>query len=151
MKEMIYGNNGRKSEILVNGTYKGIQYVVLNIRGTHPCCYVNLPEDHPWTRYVGDNSYANFNCGYDEIPVECHGGLTFADDHLNCKTHYEGDKRVVDVSLPGNWIGWDYAHCEDFTWYPGREPYKFEKVWTIAELIADCKKVIDQVIEVYEK
>lgn len=97
-------------------THKGIQYVVLNICGTHPCCYVNLPEDH-----------------------------------LNCETHYEGDKRVVDVSLPGNWIGWDYAHSGDFNYYPGAKLFPFEKTYTTTELIEECKKVIDQVVEAYEK
>lgn len=149
MKEMIYGEGENRVTCLVDDTYKDIQYVVLNIRGSHPCCYVNLPEDHPWTKLlitVGNDYY--------DIPVECHGGLTFASDHLYVEYHLNESKtmKIVDKVISGNWIGWDYAHAEDYTWYPGREPfYEFEKAWTTAELIEDCKKVIDQVVEAYGK
>lgn len=147
MKEMIYGEGENRVTCLVDDTYKDIQYVVLNIRGSHPCCYVNLPGDHPWVGLLdSDDAYYN-------VPVECHGGITFNNDYLDVECHLNENKtmKIVDKVIPGNWIGWDYAHFEDFTWYPGREPHKFEKVWTTAELIEECKKVIDQVVEAYEK
>ena len=148
MKEMIYGEGENRVTCLVDDIYKDIQYVVLNICGSHPCCYVNLPEDHPWVGLL------DFDDAYYNVPVECHGGLTFNSDHLDVEWHLNESKtmKIVDNVIHGNWIGWDYAHSGDFTWYPVREPfYEFEKAWTTAELIADCKKVIDQVVEAYEK
>jgi hypothetical protein len=56
------------------------------------CGYVGVPEDH---KYYG--------CGWDDIDVCVHGGVTFAD--------------TMEDQI-GNglwWIGFDCSHCDDLT------------------------------------
>ena len=60
--------------------YMGYHYVVtFNAMGIR-CGYVEIPEDHPY--YDIDN--------YDEIPIDCHGGLTFAGDRFDDGKYYIG-------------------------------------------------------------
>jgi hypothetical protein len=57
----------------------------------HLCGYVGLPKKHKY-----------YNKGYDDIPVEVHGGLTFSEDTL---------QRQPEKNLW--WIGFDCAHSGD--------------------------------------
>ena len=65
MKEMIYKDMSTP-EILDEGHYKQYHYAIVSL-GSHPCAYVELPENHQF--------YEKF---YDDIPIECHGGLTYS-------------------------------------------------------------------------
>lgn len=112
MKEMIY-QKMKNLEVLANGNYKGFNWWVVSY-GTHPCCYIGLPKGHKF-----------YAMSYGEIPVDCHGGLTFA-----------GYKD--DLSLDDWLIGWDYAHYLDYTPYFGEG-----KKWKTEELINQIKCVID--------
>lgn len=59
------------------------------------CAYLGVPIDHPLAGH-----------DYDNVPIECHGGLTFAgagDDTYRPKGWY--------------WYGWDYAHSGDYCFY----------------------------------
>lgn len=70
---------------------KGVR--VLIMRGPAAwCAYVGVPIDHPLTDF-----------GYDDIPLNCHGGLTFA------------GKGKKDSGWPEGWFwfGWDYGHVGD--------------------------------------
>lgn len=105
------------------GTYKGYDYLVLRIRGMHLCAYVRIPETHDF-----------YGKEYDDIPIECHGGLTFC--------------QMTDFELPdisnGYWIGWDYAHVGD--WTP-LMPNENDKKWTPDEVVLEAKQVIEQLIQ----
>ena len=74
--------------------YEGFNCYILMQPHGHRCGYVELPKT---------NKY--FGKGYDDIPVECHGGLTYAEDSL-C---FDG------MILNGQrwFIGFDCAHFND--------------------------------------
>ena len=46
----------------------GVWVIVLSTGGRHFCTYVGVPVDHPIAGY-----------DYENITIDCHGGLTFAD------------------------------------------------------------------------
>ena len=98
-----YKNKGLKS-VLDNDVYQGYEYIILNLH-THPCAYICLTQDNPF--YKKD---------YDDIPIDTHGGLTFADDHIYGVEEYsEKYKCIVKTTLHRDWIiGWDYAHYGDY-------------------------------------
>lgn len=126
-KPMIYKPK-REIETLEHDFYKGYEYAVMSL-GTHPCCYFRIP---------GGNKYED--CDYEDIPLDVHGGITFKSDRLN----------TSEGMLYGCWIGWDYAHLDDYL--DGPEELKIfsgrdGKKWTTEELIQACKDAIDQFIE----
>lgn len=131
MKQMIYTPNiNNKGEILATGTYKNFKYYVVSY-GTHPCAYVD----------VSNTSLANKD--YNENDIVCHGGLTYGRDYLS----------AVDTKRAnGKWcIGWDYAHYGDYM--PNFHINMFgvygewEKQWTTEEIVAECKNVINQIVD----
>lgn len=125
MRDMIYQSSWlNPPEQIANGEYKGFNYYVLNL-GTHPCAYIDVTE----TKLK--------NTDYDSIDIECHGGLTYASEHL----------RTVDKE--GWFVGWDYAHAGDFAGYDLKYPsigYP-GRMWTTQEIVDECKEVIDQLVE----
>jgi hypothetical protein len=77
------------------------------------CGYVQIPEGHKF--------YGKY---YDDVDIDCHGGLTFA-----------GDFHVTDSNNAGKWcIGFDFQHYNDH----GGDRMKAE---------FECKKVVDQMLE----
>ena len=124
MKEMIYSAETlNPPEMLADGEYKGFHFYVLNL-GTHPCAYVDVTE----TDLNGKD--------YKDIDVSCHGGLTYSRKYLNT------------VDKKGWFIGWDYAHYCDFVGYELEMPIGIimgGKRWTTAEIVEECKQVIDQI------
>lgn len=99
----------------------GIRLVVT--RG--PCSwngYLGVPSDHPLAGHL-----------YDDLPLDCHGGLTFADEG-NGKTFPKG----------WFWYGFDYAHLgddnhtvEDVIKEVERVAWDFRKLARLAEKIAN--------------
>lgn len=129
MKQMIYGENCN-TEVLYHGVIDGFECAILNIRGSHPCAYINVP------RSVLDK-YEKPELDYDRWYSDCHGGFTYAD------TEAPGDVS----SEPGYWLGWDYAHCGDYTCTmfngePLFKPKEYEHVYTTAEVL---ENVIDTI------
>ena len=128
MKEMIYSAKMlNPPEMLVDGEYKGFHFYVLNL-GTHPCAYVDVTK----TDLNGKD--------YESIDIECHCGLTYSREHLNT------------VDKKGWFIGWDYAHYCDFVGYEVNMPIDLRtngKRWTTAEIVEECKQVIDQITIVH--
>ena len=128
---MIYTPNRKnKGEILATGTYKNFKYYVVSY-GTHPCAYVD----------VSNTSLANKD--YHENDINCHGGLTYGRDYLS----------AVDTERAnGKWyIGWDYDHYGDYTSNPFMNMFgiygECEKRWTTEEIVAECKIVINQIVD----
>jgi len=118
MKEMVYKPK-REVEVLHSGKYNGYDFVILSL-GTHPTAYVRLPKTH-----IG------YKKGYDDVAVTCNGGLTYANDNV------KGSDKT------GWWIGWDYAHCGDYSGYD----YDFSRnghKWSTEEIFDEVKSVISQ-------
>ena len=71
-KEMKYTTE-KTIELLAEGNMLGLQYYIVSY-GTHPCCYIKIPEGHEL-----------FGIDYWDIEdVYCHGGLTFSSLSTNC-------------------------------------------------------------------
>lgn len=119
IKEMIYEAYRKEADILYDGWYRDYRFLVVSY-GTHPCGYVELKEGQ---KYYGCEVY-------DDIDVDVHGGFTWA-----------GKLSFID----GWFIGWDYAHYEDFCGYD--DDRGDSKKWTTQEIMDECKYVIDQLIE----
>lgn len=131
----------------VHFTYKGYECVVKRVCLREPCeeffmfggylCgYVLIPVNHPYR----EKEYA-------EMTIDCHYGLTYAEDF---------------------WIGFDCAHCGDYVPsveklkkekkilldpFPLPEEFKeyaiFNPVYRNIEFCIDeCKSIVDQLIEV---
>lgn len=121
MKQMDYTKESL-CKVLHKGEFKGFKFAIVSY-GTHPCCYVFLPKEH---KYYGKS--------YDEIDIDCHGGLTYSDNEL-----------IFNPLVNDDWIiGWDYAHCNDYIGYYGYDSFKNSKKWTTKELFEEVKQVIEQ-------
>ena len=120
MKQMIYGGK-IKQEVIADGENDGFKWCVLSY-GTHPCCYITLPEGH---KFYGKN-VDEFN------NIECHGGITFCGFNEKKLFEFWDAKDFI--------IGWDYAHVGDqFSML-----YSDAKEWTTEELVSEIKDVIKQ-------
>ena len=112
MREMIYKKKRTHREVLDAGIFSNYEYKIVSL-GTHPCAYVKLPYTNMF-----------FNLSYDNIPISVHGGLTYSANELD-----------------GFWIGWDYAHCGDYTGYLSLPT---DRKWTTGEILDHVKSVINQ-------
>ena len=126
--KIYYGERLEKPIILENGICRGkYEYYIITL-GSHPCCYVLLPEGH--------KHHGKF---YDDIPIECHGGLTYSEPTLFRDNIIRG----------GEWvIGWDYAHLGDYVSYklPFVEGSAGGHKFTLEELRRDVIEVAEQLI-----
>ncbi|MBP5433618.1 hypothetical protein [Ruminococcus sp.] len=116
--------------ILDQGSYKGFNYFAVNY-GPHPCAYVEIPRGHD---LYGDEG--SVHC------ISCHGGITYVGS---------GDNFYPYDGMEHWFIGWDYAHAFDYSGYhmlgsEYRSPYFNEKKWTTAEIVQECRDVIDQLV-----
>ena len=119
MKEMVYEKR-KKPEVLYNGEYIGHKFVIISL-GSHPTAYVE--------NKMAITDYCD--CRLDNVKV--HGGFTY------CDTGYWSSESKKTL-----WLGWDYAHCNDYYYtdppYPGKQ-------WTTAEIYDEVKSVINQIIK----
>ena len=127
-KEMEYSEE-YKRELLATGKYLGIPYFIMNL-GHYPTAYVMIPEKNPL--YKIDD--------YDDMPIECHGGLSFCENELYIKDN---------IIVKGKIIGWDYAHYGDYLpyWKALKLDDTKAKKWTTEEVLEDVKSVIHQILE----
>lgn len=109
LKKMVYATT-LLNDILFEGELHGIKCAIISY-GTHPCSYINIEGTF----------YDAF--GYDSIPLNVHGGLTF-----------EGELFGTD-----GWVGWDYNQMNDYN------PFKqCGKKWSTEELIQELRKACKQ-------
>ena len=129
MIEMKYEyEKGQPAFVLNRGEYKGYEFLVISL-GRHPCGYVCLTEE---------NKY--FGKFYDEIPIECHGGLTYSEPKISFLEWSDKYKCMVRTSIEDKWIiGWDYAHYGDYTVFD-----RYGDKHTTQEITEECKSVINQ-------
>lgn len=123
-KEMNYQLRLQQPELLAADSYRGITYYVISW-GSHPCAYINVAH----TKYK-NMSYSEMN----KLGVNCHGGFTYSESKMP----------VSDVE--GWYLGWDYAHPNDYIHYFGCDASSNYKRWTTKELERECEKVIDSII-----
>ena len=124
MKEMIYDKHLERL-LLDSGSCCGYNYFILNL-GTHPTAYVEIP--------VTSKLY---NKHYDDINIDVHGGLTYSADHLD----------IGDDVLKGWFIGWDYAHYNDYLGFEDfylKEFKRNSKKWTTEEIQKEVYSVCKQ-------
>lgn len=120
-KETVYyGEYGKDIRILVR---RG---------GASLCAYVGIPIEHPLAGFF-----------YDDMPLDCHGGLTFCEE----------GKKDNDWPEGFYWYGYDYAHAGDYMTYydtlPSSTSLKNLKVlalredrkWTIKDVKAEAESV----------
>lgn len=114
MKKMIYYTE-QKRIILDSGSNGKYKYYILNL-GTHPTAYVQIPK--------GDKYYKKPNLAEEDIIV--HGGITYTKDTLRIGPRKE---------ISGWFIGWDYAHCEDYYGaYPEYIDQSKQHKWKTSEI-----------------
>ena len=158
--EMIYGDsdaaeNEAGGKLLFAGKYRGVAYAVVNRNGWHPCGYVEvtgtefdeceefnrLKKGDRETYYMRDRERRNL-----AESVFCdvvHGGVTYSGGWcFGVYTPKITEKR-------SRWfIGWDYGHLDDKLYYgycsqlnsPGKK-------WTTDEVIAECRRCIDKLLD----
>ena len=80
----------RPESLLAKGKESGFEWEVTHNMRAYRCGYVKVLPGHPW-----------FGKRWDEVDVDCHGGVTFAEADTHC-----GKGGVDD----GWWIGFDCAH-----------------------------------------
>lgn len=120
-KEMIYYKKQR-CELLACGICFGYKYYVLNL-GIHPTAYVEIPQNSK-----------NYKKNYHDIVIFVHGGLTYSEKYLNFENQ----------TLEGWFIGWDYAHYDDYNGALDDLIKDNRKKWTTKEIIADVFSVCKQ-------
>ena len=123
MKEMIYSKE-RKLEMLQDKKYKGYRYIILSL-GTHPTAYIEIPKGH---KLWGQD--------YDDININVHGGLTYADHNL------------MGIDSENWYIGWDYAHAGDY--YGAYGFTRNDKKWTTKEIENECELAIAELVYKYD-
>ena len=142
MKPMIYKPRTGQAEILDSGVYKGYDYLIVSL-GSHPCAYIRLPENN---KHFGKDAFA--------IPLQCNGGCTYAKylselDLLDAET-------LEPISKPDFWIGWDYAHADDYVCFTGYSVPNAAKgwldsphlkLWTTKEILEEVTVVIDMLCD----
>ena len=139
MKEMIY--MPRRGNTVLHTEEKDGYYIGIMSYGTHPCAYVSIPKDHPY-----------YQKHYDDVNVDCHGGLTFSNKHNYIK--FNGQEMTLEwaenIQEDCSWIGWDYAHLGDY-FCSDRFEEPGDKKWTTEEILQDCYDVIEQLKTVANK
>ena len=86
--------DAKPGHIFIDRFDEGLRFIIM--RGPfNLCAYVGIPEAHPLA-----------NHDYNDLPVDCHGGLTFG-----------AHGRQKGETWPSGyyWYGWDYGHCDDYS------------------------------------
>jgi hypothetical protein len=83
----------RPQDVLESGVLHGHEYRIISNGKGYLCGYVKVEAGHPWR-----------GCRYDDIDVEVHGGVTFAEEDVPCEA--EGPDT-------GYWVGFDCCHAGD--------------------------------------
>lgn len=83
----------RPENVLGTGEHEGFQWSIVHNGIGNRCGYVRIPISHPW-----------HGKGYHDVPAQCHGRLTFAEEGVPCDAKGDDDAW---------WIGFHCAHGGD--------------------------------------
>ena len=168
MNDIYYDNDGDIYKILflygvrektlfdINSNYINSNYIMCGISmGSHPCVYIGIKKTHPLYRLDEDIGV-----------IDCHGGITYRENGilnvLKRDIYHEGrvfldkGKYLNTFSLSRRdlkkyfWIGWDYAHFNDYYHSKYRrlsEDYSNVTTpikWERDDLLKDAHDVIQQ-------
>jgi hypothetical protein len=130
----------------MKGNYREVDYIVTTGPVDALVAYIKIPEGHPWNKLVdkvstfkiGEHEITVHN-GYDDIPLDVHGGLTFSH-----RTNGEEWPQGFDA---GAWIGWDYAHCGDYVPRIG----SYGERHSVESVEYEVKAAIDSMLEYQEQ
>lgn len=130
MKEMIYNPEINNVVLLDSGTYKGFEYYIVNRGGEYPLAYIKVPDD------------LKISCE-DPFEIELdspHGGITFG-----CEDAVP--PLLEGIASKGNYLGWDYAHYDDYLGYYDQETLRnyATKRWTTKEILKQVKNTIEEI------
>lgn len=141
---------GNKSVVEKRFEYHGYPCVIIFQPIGHRCGYVGLSKDDKY-----------FGMYYEEIDIDCHGGLTYASDNL----YDQLDENTW-------WIGFDCAHAgdaKDFEslrkYYPDERSMEMFKFWEdldrkypddsvvrdLAYVERQCRYIVDQLCGIAEE
>jgi hypothetical protein len=105
------------------------------------CAYIGIPLDHPLA-----------NRHYDNLPLNVHGGLTFAGTGISDPTLYHRGPSGVMIRTKfkqSGWYyyGWDYAHVGDSPLYITTyfHTLKYGKKWTVRRVKREIRRAARQV------
>jgi hypothetical protein len=113
-----------KSGTILHDTFEeGIRFIVM--RGPSSlCAYIGVPITHPLSGH-----------DYNDMPINCHCGLTFS---------MKGDKDNFPDGF--YWYGWDYSHCDDYSFYyddlPSSMHHSRGKKWLVEDVVKDSWEAI---------
>lgn len=128
MKEMIYDGSGKTEVLHVERNEHGQALAVVNVRGSHPCGYIQFPE------LEKVESCDDLWIGNDKEWVDIHGGFTYLGT-------------LENLGLSGKWIGWDYAHCGDWTQsmppYDDMFSHEDERKYTTEEIVETARQALE--------
>ena len=134
-KPMIYHSTRfPHPEVLCLDKYHNYDFLIVNM-GTHPTAYVRIPKTHPF--------YQTFYDYINPEPVGFEAGpFTFSRNSSEFASY-------LDTPIPNGWyLGWDYAHIGDFIGgHSDRYPYSSGRKYTTENIIADCKYIINYLLE----
>lgn len=137
MKEMVYSKEG-KTELLFSKEFGDFHVAVINVRGSHPCGYVKVPDDIWNAVSKGWDGEKPKYYAFDGL-FDVHGGFTYCGEY----GHPGGPNDLPD----GNWVGWDYAHYGDYTAFDIGFSQNPNKKWTTLEIVDEALDVCNQMIE----
>ncbi len=124
--------------------HAGLRCAIVKQPNRYRCGYVRIPANHPFF------SIEN----YEDIPVDVHGGFTFA--QIEPCEHEDGK---------GLWVGFDFAHCFDAMYEPGNEPEHVvqmrrelghalrdpnEHFWSLEEVVAETERCAAQIAAAHQ-
>lgn len=125
INEMKYEKFRHEPKILAKGSIYGVGFAIISY-GTHPCAYIE--------NVLNIKNYEDVLL--EKLPI--HGGATYLGKAL-------WDKNIAKI-----YIGWDYAHCEDYCgYYEGMGDFSEFKKWTTLEIYEEIKEVIKLLIQKY--
>ena len=107
--------DGITSGVVESGEIRGYKWEIRVCRGSHPCAYVTIPDEH----FVVESQMRDYYEVERKCNINVHGGLTY---------------------MHGNEIGWDYAHSGDFTYY---SLCPHEHKYTHEEIMGDIERAIE--------
>lgn len=123
MKSMEYKCTRKpRREYLYKGHYRSVPFAIV-LYQVHLCAYIYIKDQ-------GDNS--------DDYDIWCHGSCTYA-----------GSTDITafginECSYSGRWVGWDYAHFNDYRTREKMLSFSDDlKKWTTEEIYEEVKEAID--------